>query len=116
MEWAIDPTNVCTGLPLEGVRVLDLSRVLVASRCRMIAGDLGADVIKVEAPTGDPVRSLAPPRFGDDATYYLAVNRHRRNVVADLRDPEDFERVAALVRLADAVAENYLPSQFAALG
>ena len=116
MEWSIDPTNVGTGLPLEGVRVLDLSRVLAGPLCAMIAGDLGADVIKVEAPSGDPVRSLAPPRFGADATYYLAVNRHRRNVVADLRDPKDFERVAALVRLADAVVENYLPSQVKSLG
>jgi crotonobetainyl-CoA:carnitine CoA-transferase CaiB-like acyl-CoA transferase len=62
------------------------------------------------------VRSLAPPRFGDDATYYLAANRHRRNVVADLRNPRDFERVADLVRLADAVVENYLPNQFRSLG
>jgi crotonobetainyl-CoA:carnitine CoA-transferase CaiB-like acyl-CoA transferase len=116
MVWSLDPTNVGTGLPLEGVRVLDLSRVLAGPLCAMVAGDLGADVIKVEAPSGDPVRALAPPRFGDDATYYLAVNRHRRNVVADLRDPRDFERVAALVRLADAVVENYLPSQFASLG
>jgi crotonobetainyl-CoA:carnitine CoA-transferase CaiB-like acyl-CoA transferase len=116
MTWDLDPTNVGTGLPLEGVRVLDLSRVLAGPLCAMIAGDLGADVIKVEAPSGDPVRSLAPPRFGDDATYYLAVNRHRRNVVADLRDPRDFERVAALVRLADAVVENYLPSQSSSLG
>jgi crotonobetainyl-CoA:carnitine CoA-transferase CaiB-like acyl-CoA transferase len=116
MAWSIDPTNVGTGLPLEGVRVLDLSRVLAGPLCAMVAGDLGADVIKVEAPSGDPVRSLAPPRFGDDATYYLSVNRHRRNVVADLRDPRDFERVAALVRLADAVVENYLPSQIASLG
>jgi crotonobetainyl-CoA:carnitine CoA-transferase CaiB-like acyl-CoA transferase len=116
MEWPIDPTNVGTGLPLEGVRVLDLSRVLAGPLCAMVAGDLGADVIKVEAPSGDPVRSLAPPRFGDDATYYLAVNRHRRNVVADLRDARDFERVADLVRQADVVVENYLPSQFASLG
>src|ERR1700722_9138652 len=116
MEWTLDPTNVGTGLPLEGVRVLDLSRVLAGPLCAMVVGDLGADVIKVEAPSGDPVRALAPPRFGDDATYYLAVNRHRRNVVADLRDPQDFERVAALVRLVDAVDENYLPSQFTSLG
>ena len=116
MQWSIDPTNVGTGLPLEGIRVLDLSRVLAGPLCAMVAGDLGADVIKVEAPNGDPVRGLAPPRFGDDATYYLAINRHRRNVVADLRDPRDFERVAELVRLADAVVENYLPSQFASLG
>ncbi len=116
MTWNLDPANVGTGLPLEGVRVLDLSRVLAGPLCAMIAGDLGADIIKVEAPSGDPVRSLAPPRFGDDATYYLAINRHRRNVVADLRDPRDFERVGELVRLADAVVENYLPSQFASLG
>jgi crotonobetainyl-CoA:carnitine CoA-transferase CaiB-like acyl-CoA transferase len=116
MTWSLDPTNVGTGLPLEGVRVLDLSRVLAGPLCAMIAGDLGADVIKVEAPNGDPVRSLAPPRFGGDATYYLAVNRHRRNVVADLRDPKGFEKVAALVRLADAVVENYLPSQITSLG
>jgi crotonobetainyl-CoA:carnitine CoA-transferase CaiB-like acyl-CoA transferase len=116
MEWSIDPTNVGTGLPLEGVRVLDLSRVLAGPLCAMVAGDLGADVIKVEAPGGDPVRSLAPPRFGDDATYYLAVNRHRRNVIADLRDPSDFAKVGELVRLADAVVENYLPSQFTSLG
>jgi crotonobetainyl-CoA:carnitine CoA-transferase CaiB-like acyl-CoA transferase len=116
MTWSLDPTNVGTGLPLEGVRVLDLSRVLAGPLCAMIAGDLGADVIKVEAPSGDPVRSLAPPRFGDDATYYLAVNRHRRNVVADLRDPNDFAKIGELVRLADAVVENYLPSQITSLG
>lgn len=81
----------------------------------MIAGDLGADVIKIEGPDGDPVRSLAPPRLGDDATYYLAVNRHRRNIVADLRDPNDFARVAQLVREADAVVENYLPAQIQSL-
>ena len=116
MTWDLDPTNVGTGLPLEGVRVLDLSRVLAGPLCAMVAGDLGADVIKVEGPGGDPVRSLAPPRFGDDATYYLAVNRHRRNVVADLRNPEDFDRIAELVKAADAVVENYLPSQVRSLG
>ena len=108
--------NVGTGLPLEGVRVLDLSRVLAGPFCAMVAGDLGADVIKVEGPGGDPIRSLAPPRFGQDATYFLAVNRHRRNVVADLRDPHDFARVGELVKQADAVIENFLPSQVRSLG
>ena len=116
MTWEIHPVNVGTGLPLEGVRVLDLSRVLAGPLCAMIAGDLGADVIKVESPDGDPVRSLAPPRFGDEATYYLAVNRHRRNVVADLRNADDFSRVGELVKAADAVIENYLPSQVRSLG
>jgi len=113
--WELDPTNVGTGLPFEGVRVLDFSRVLAGPLAAMIAGDLGADVVKVESPDGDPVRALAPPRFGDDATYYLAVNRHRRNVVADLRDPDDFAHIADLVRAADAVVENYLPNQIRSL-
>ena len=116
MAWPLDQSNIGTGLPLEGVRVLDFSRVLAGPLCSMIAGDLGADVIKVEGPDGDPVRALAPPRFGDDATYYLAVNRHRRNVVADLRNPDDFAHVAALVRAADAVIENFLPNQVRSLG
>jgi crotonobetainyl-CoA:carnitine CoA-transferase CaiB-like acyl-CoA transferase len=116
VTWDLDPTNVGTGLPLEGVRVLDLSRVLAGPLCAMVVGDLGADVIKVESPDGDPVRSLAPPYFGDDATYYLSVNRHRRNVVADLRDNEDFRLVGELVKVADAVIENYLPRQARALG
>jgi crotonobetainyl-CoA:carnitine CoA-transferase CaiB-like acyl-CoA transferase len=114
--WELSDVNVGSGLPLEGVRVLDFSRVLAGPLAAMIAGDLGADVIKVEGPDGDPVRSLAPPSFGDDATYYVAVNRHRRNIVADLRDPGDFARVLELVRVADAVVENYLPAQFDALG
>jgi crotonobetainyl-CoA:carnitine CoA-transferase CaiB-like acyl-CoA transferase len=116
VAWELRDVNVGTGLPLEGVRVLDLSRVLAGPLAAMIAGDLGADVIKVEGPDGDPVRSLAPPFFGGDATYYLAVNRHRRNVVADLRDARDFAHVEALVRAADAVVENYLPSQYESLG
>jgi crotonobetainyl-CoA:carnitine CoA-transferase CaiB-like acyl-CoA transferase len=116
MVWPLHPSNVGTGLPLEGLRVLDFSRVLAGPLCAMVVGDLGADVIKVEGPEGDPVRALAPPRFGEDATYYLAVNRHRRNVVADLRDARDFERVLELVREADAVVENFLPSQVRSLG
>jgi len=63
-----------------------------------------------------PVRALAPPILGDDATYYLAVNRHRRNVVADLRNPDDYARVQELIGQADAVVENFLPSQVQRLG
>jgi crotonobetainyl-CoA:carnitine CoA-transferase CaiB-like acyl-CoA transferase len=116
VTWDLDPTNIGTGLPLEGVRVLDLSRVLAGPLCAMVVGDLGADVIKVEGPEGDPVRAMAPPSFAGDATYYLSVNRHRRNVVADLRNEEDFRRVGELVKVADAVIENYLPRQYESLG
>ena len=87
--WPDDPTAVGTGLPLEGVRVLDLSKILAGPLCVLVAADLGADVIKVEAPrTGDGIRSFAPPSFGDDATYYLSVNRNRRSIAVDLATPE----------------------------
>ncbi len=115
MTWNIAQCNLGTGLPLEGIRILDFSRVLAGPLCAMVVGDLGADVIKIEGPEGDPVRGLTPPRFGDDATYYLAVNRHRRNVVADLRNEKDFAAVSDLVRQADAVVENFLPNQIRAL-
>lgn len=115
MTWPVHASNLDTGLPLEGVRVLDFSRVLAGPLCAMVVADLGADVIKVEGPDGDPVRTLAPPRLGDDATYYLAVNRHRRNIVADLKKPDDYARILELVRSADAVVENFLPNQVASL-
>jgi len=116
VAWPLDPRNEGTNLPLEGMRVLDFSRVLAGPLVGMIAGDLGADVIKVEGPSGDPVRSLAPPTLNGLATYYLAVNRHRRNVVADLANENDRRAILALVAEADAVIENFLPSQYEALG
>lgn len=115
--WPADDGVPATGLPLEGVRVLDLSRILAGPLCTLVAADLGADVIKVEAPgTGDGVRAFAPPRFGEDATYYLAVNRNRRSVVLDLTTPEGRGAVATLARAADAVVENFLPRQLDHLG
>ena len=111
MRWELAESNRGTELPLEGLRVLDLSRVLAGPLCAMVVGDLGADVIKVESPAGDPVRELAPPRLNGLATYYLSVNRHRRNVTLDLSNAEDLAKLEALVAQADAVIENYLPYQ-----
>ena len=111
MRWDIAPSNAGTGLPLEGVRVLDLSRVLAGPLCAMVVGDLGADVIKVESPEGDAVRALAPPSLDGLATYYLSVNRHRRNLTLDLRAADDRAVLRLLVSQADAIVENYLPHQ-----
>jgi crotonobetainyl-CoA:carnitine CoA-transferase CaiB-like acyl-CoA transferase len=113
--WPDDATAQGTGLPLEGVKILDLSRILAGPLCVLVAADLGADVIKVEAPVhGDQVRAFSPPSFGPDATYYLSVNRNRRSVALDLRVDEDRAVVASLARSADAVVENFLPHQLAA--
>lgn len=115
-SWPDDPSSQGTGLPLEGYRILDLSRVLAGPLAAMVASDLGADVIKVEQPSGDPVRAMAPPSIDGDATYYLAVNRNRRSMIVDMTTEEGRLLVRALAGQADAVIENFLPSQSAALG
>jgi crotonobetainyl-CoA:carnitine CoA-transferase CaiB-like acyl-CoA transferase len=103
--------------PLAGVRVLDLSRVLAGPYCCMVLADLGADVLKVERPRlGDDTRHWGPPFHGDDAAYFLSVNRDRRSVALDLTRPEGRAVVRRLVEAADVVVENFLPRHLVALG
>jgi formyl-CoA transferase/CoA:oxalate CoA-transferase len=103
--------------PLAGVRVLDLSRVLAGPYCCMVLADLGADVLKVERPeVGDDTRRWGPPFHGDDATYFLSVNRDRRSLVLDLGSAAGRQVVARLAEQAHVVVENYLPRHLAALG
>ena len=114
--WPVDKTTVGTGLPLEGIRVLDLTRVVAGPLGAQIVSDLGADVIKVEQPGGDMIRTLSPPSVYGVATYFLSVNRNRRGVVIDQRSEEGQRLVADLAAAADVVIENYLPSQAERLG
>jgi crotonobetainyl-CoA:carnitine CoA-transferase CaiB-like acyl-CoA transferase len=94
-------------LPLEGVRVLDLSRVLAGPYATMMLGDLGADVLKVEHPErGDDTRHWGPPFAGSESAYFLSVNRNKRSVGVDLKDPEGLERVKKLAAGADVMIEN----------
>ena len=82
-------TEVEGPAPLAGVRVLDLSRVLAGPLATMTLGDLGADVVKVERPgEGDDTRHWGPPFAGDDAAYFLSLNRNKRSVAIDLKTPE----------------------------
>jgi crotonobetainyl-CoA:carnitine CoA-transferase CaiB-like acyl-CoA transferase len=94
-------------LPLEGVRILDLSRVLAGPYTTMVFGDLGADVIKVEHPErGDDTRHWGPPFTGGESAYFLSVNRNKRSISADLKEPEDLEKIKQLAAGADVVIEN----------
>jgi crotonobetainyl-CoA:carnitine CoA-transferase CaiB-like acyl-CoA transferase len=94
-------------LPLEGVKVLDLSRVLAGPYATMVLADLGADVVKVEHPErGDDTRHWGPPFTGGESAYFLSVNRNKRSIGVDLKDPEDFEKVKKLAEDADVVIEN----------
>lgn len=92
-----------------GLRVLDLSTNIAGPFAAMILGDFGADVIKVERPPiGDDTRAL-PPRWGDDATVFLAVNRNKRSVLLDLKTPEGRAALLRLVETADVVVESFPP-------
>jgi crotonobetainyl-CoA:carnitine CoA-transferase CaiB-like acyl-CoA transferase len=102
--------------PLDGLVVLDLSRVLAGPYCTMILGDLGADVIKVEHPDGDDTRRWGPPFAAGESAYYLAVNRNKRSVVADLKTPAGRELVRRIARQADILVENFRPGTLDRLG
>ena len=97
-------------LPLTGIQVLDLSRVLAGPLCTMILGDLGADVIKVERPgEGDDTRHWGPPFVGSDAAYFLALNRNKRSIAVDLRTERGVRDARRLAGGSDVLIENFRP-------
>jgi glutaryl-CoA transferase len=100
------------------LKVLDLSRVLAGPVCSMTLGDMGADVIKVERQgEGDETRGWGPPfdQEGQSA-YFLAVNRNKKSIAADLADPQDRALILDLIRDADVVLDNFLPGSLERLG
>jgi len=102
---------------LDGIRVVDLSRILAGPFAGMILGDLGADVIKVEQPgTGDDTRTMGPPWYGDDSAYFMGMNRNKRSITVDLSKPEGCAIVLDLVRGADVVIENFIAGGIEKLG
>jgi crotonobetainyl-CoA:carnitine CoA-transferase CaiB-like acyl-CoA transferase len=95
--------------PLSGLLVADFSRILAGPYATMLLADLGADVVKVESPSGDDTRTWQPPVRGDVATYYLGVNRNKRSVALDLKDDDDVALARALAGRADVLIENFRP-------
>jgi crotonobetainyl-CoA:carnitine CoA-transferase CaiB-like acyl-CoA transferase len=99
-----------SGGPLDGVLVADFSRVLAGPFAAMTLGDLGAEVIKVERPgSGDDTRAWGPPWRGDDATYYLGLNRNKRSVALDLASDDGRELARRLGERADVLIESFRP-------
>jgi crotonobetainyl-CoA:carnitine CoA-transferase CaiB-like acyl-CoA transferase len=107
-------------LPLDGIRVIDASRVLAGPFATMLLADLGADVIKVEPPAGDETRAWGPPWWGDPAarrsTYFASVNRNKRSVVLDLSTDAGRTDLDRLLTDADLLVHNYRPATAARLG
>ena len=103
--------------PLEGIRVVDLTRVLSGPYCTMQLGDLGAEVIKVERPgEGDDTRAFAPPFQGDQAAYFLSVNRNKKSITLDMKSEQGKEVLWRLIDASDVLVENFRPGAMDRLG
>ena len=94
---------------LAGIKVVDLTRVLGGPYCTMVLSDHGAEVIKIEPPQGDDVRDWGPPFQGDDASYFIGVNRNKRSIGLDLGKPEGKAVLLRMLGDADVLVENFKP-------
>lgn len=102
---------------LSGVRVLDLTRALAGPYCTLMLGDYGADVIKIELPgRGDDTRHWGPPYIDGESAYFLSINRNKRSLTLNLKDPAGREVFMRLARNADVVVENFTPGVVNRLG
>src|SRR5215203_2688924 len=103
--------------PLDGVTVLDFSRVLAGPYCTMQLADLGARVIKIEQPgRGDDTRAWGPPFVGTESAYFLSVNRNKESLALDLKHPRARPILDALLARADVIVENFRPGTMTRLG
>ncbi|MBI3912895.1 MAG: CoA transferase [Chloroflexi bacterium] len=93
--------------PLDGVRVIDFSRVLAGPYCTMMLGDLGAEVIKIESLDGDDTRQWGPPFAGGESAYYLGANRNKKSITLNLKDAKGREIARKLASGADVLVENF---------
>jgi len=92
---------------LDGLRVLDLTRILAGPLCTMMLGDMGADVIKVEPPGGDDTRTWGPPFVGAEAAYFLGLNRNKRSLTLNMAGKPGQALLAQLVARSDAIVDNF---------
>ncbi len=103
--------------PLDGIRVLDLTRVLAGPYCTMFLGDLGAEVVKVEQPgVGDDTRGWGPPFTGGESAYFLCVNRNKKSITVDLKSKEGVALLRRLAERADVLIENFRPGAMEQFG
>ncbi len=102
---------------LQDVRVLDLTRALAGPFCTLMLGDYGADVVKIELPgTGDDTRSWGPPFIGEESAYFLSINRNKRSLTLNFKEPEAIKIFFQLVQKADVVVENFTPGVMGRFG
>ncbi|MCY0893803.1 MAG: CoA transferase [Acidibacillus sp.] len=102
--------------PLQDITIIDLTRILSGPYCTMYFADLGANVIKIEPPTGDDTRTWGPPFIESESAYFLSVNRNKKSMVLNLKLEEDKNILRKLIQSADVVVENFRPGTMEKLG
>ncbi len=103
--------------PLEGIKILDLSRALAGPYCTMMLADMGAEVIKVEMPgRGDDSRSWGPPFLNGESAYFMSVNRNKKSITLNLKHEKAIEIVHTLIKQSDILLENFRPGTMEKLG
>jgi crotonobetainyl-CoA:carnitine CoA-transferase CaiB-like acyl-CoA transferase len=103
--------------PLDGIKVLDLTRVLAGPYCTMLLADMGADVVKVERPgAGDDTRAFGPPFVNGESAYFMSVNRNKRSLTLNLKEDKARQILRQLLETVDVVVENFRPGTMESFG
>ncbi|XP_030121196.4 succinyl-CoA:glutarate CoA-transferase isoform X15 [Taeniopygia guttata] len=111
------PAGASNVKPLDGVKILDLTRVLAGPFATMNLGDLGAEVIKVERPgAGDDTRAWGPPFLGTESVYFLSVNRNKKSIAINMKDSRGVKLIKELAAASDVFVENFVPGKLAEMG
>ena len=105
-------TRASTGLPLDGIRVVEFTHMVMGPTCGMILADLGAEVIKIEPPGGDKTRKLPGLGIG----FFRSFNRNKKSVVLDIQSPEGLATALELIGSCDVMLENFRPGMMTSLG
>src|SRR5258705_3457740 len=101
---------------LNGIRVLDFSHALAGPYCTLLLADYGAEIYKLESRTGDMGRGWGPPFAGEDASFFLGLNRGKRGISIDLKQPEGLDLCLRLIDKMDVLIENFRPGSMDRLG
>ncbi|XP_002125098.2 succinyl-CoA:glutarate CoA-transferase-like [Ciona intestinalis] len=110
------PVSSATKL-LNGVRVLDMSRILAGPFATMILGDMGAEIVKLEHPeVGDGTRDWGPPFLGSESAYFISINRNKKSVGVNIKHKKGADIIKKLVKKSDVLMENYIPGQLDRMG
>ena len=102
--------------PLKGMRVIELAHIMAGPVCELMLADMGADVVKVEKPSGDDSRRFVPPEINGEAAAYMMMNRNKRGISLNLKDTRAVEILRKLLAEADVVIENYRKGTMEKLG